>query len=416
MPKRLQNALTVNGVKAALKKPGRYADGQGLFLEVKSATAASWILRYKSGEKTREKGLGSAFVLELAKAREAAAKVRVQVAEGHDPLAEKQAAKEAPTFKTVAAEVLATLKPGWRNAKHAHQWEKTLETYAYPTIGDKPVDTIDAQDLLAILQPLWLDKHETGRRVRQRLATVLDYAFSQGWRPAETPMRAISRGLPKRPKAVKHFEAMPYGEIAAFMAELRAERAGMGALALEALILTACRSGDIRGATWDEIDLDAKLWAIPETRMKRPRPHLIPLSDAAVAVFRKALDLRTGEEPLCFPGIARTRATATQPAMAKPLSDASLKAVLVRMGRTALPHGFRSTFKDWAGEVARYPNELSEAALAHAIKDKTEAAYRRGDLLERRREMMDAWAAWCSTQPTNNIVALHEVNRSPMTA
>jgi integrase len=416
MTKRVQNALTVKGVQAMLKKPGRYADGQGLFLEVKSATAASWILRYKSGDKMREKGLGSAHTVDLAKAREAAAKVRVQVSEGHDPLAEKEATKAAPTFKSVATEVLATLKPGWRNAKHAHQWEKTLETYAYPTIGDKPVDTIEAQDLLAILQPLWLDKHETGRRVRQRLATVLDYAFSQGWRPAETPMRAISRGLPKRTKAVKHFEAMPYGEIATFMAELRSERQGMGALALEALILTAARSGDIRGATWDEIDLDAKLWAIPATRMKRPRPHLIPLSDAAVTVFKRALELRTGDEPLCFPGIARTRATAAQAAMAKPLSDASLKAVLVRMGRTALPHGFRSTFKDWASEVARYPNELSEAALAHAIKDKTEAAYRRGDLLERRREMMEAWAAWCDARPTSNVIALHDDRRNPMTA
>lgn len=405
MPKRLQSALTVKGVQGLLKRPGRYADGQGLFLEVKSTTAASWILRYKSGEKTREKGLGSAYVVDLAKAREAAGKLRVQVAEGRDPLAEREAAKTAPTFEALAAEVLATLKPGWRNAKHAHQWEKTLETYAFPTIGDKTVDSIDAQDLLAILQPLWLEKHETGRRVRQRLAAVLDYAFSQGWRPAETPMRAISRGLPKRAQPVQHFEAMPYSDVAAFMADLRG-RSGMGALALEALILTACRSGDIRGATWDEIDLEAKLWAIPATRMKRPRPHLIPLSNAVVAVFNRALDLRTGDELLCFPGIARNRATATQPATAKPLSDASLKAVLVRMGQTALPHGFRSTFKDWASEVARCPNELSEAALAHAIKDKTEAAYRRGDLLERRREMMEAWAAWCDAKSAENVVPI----------
>lgn len=395
MPKRLQNALTAAGVKAALKKPGRYADGQGLFLEVKSATAASWILRYKSGEKMREKGLGSAFKLGLAEAREAAAKVRTQVADGHDPLAEKAAVKQAPIFKALAQEVLETLKPGWRNNKHCHQWLRSLETFAFPVIGDKPVDKIDAQDLLAILQPIWLAKHETGRRVRQRLAAVLDYAFSQGWRPSETPMRAISRGLPRRSQPVQHFEAMPYSEIASFMAELRAQRRGMGALALEALILTACRSGDIRGATWEEVDLEAGLWAIPASRMKRPRPHLIPLSNAAVDVFRRALALRTGDEALCFPGIARTRATALQAATAKPLSDASLKAVMVRMGRTALPHGFRSTFKDWAGEVAHYPNELSEAALAHAIKDKTEAAYRRGDLLDRRREMMEAWANWC---------------------
>jgi integrase len=406
MPKRLQNALTVNGVKAALKRPGRYADGQGLFLEVKSATAASWILRYRAGEKTREKGLGSAFNLELAKAREAAAKIRTMVAEGHDPLAAKEAAKVAPTFKVLAAEVLETLKPGWRNAKHAHQWLRTLETFAFPIIGDKPVDAIDTQDLLAILQPIWLSRHETARRVRQRLAAVLDYGFSQGWRPAETPMRAISRGLPKRSKPIQHYEAMPYEDVAAFMAELRSQRHGMGAVALEALILTACRSGDIRGATWEEVDLDAKLWSIPASRMKRPRPHVIPLSDAAVDAFRRALALRTGDEALCFPGIARTRATATQPTGVKPLSDASLKAVLTRMGRTALPHGFRSTFKDWASEVARYPNELSEAALAHAIKDKTEAAYRRGDLLERRREMMDAWAAWCDAKTGENVVPI----------
>lgn len=409
MPKRLRNALTKVAVKAAVKKPGRYADGEGLFLEVKSPTAASWILRYRAGEKTREKGLGSAHIVELADAREAAAAIRSLVAKGHDPLAEREAAKPSPTFKAVAAKVLETLKPGWRNAKHAHQWWRTLETFAFPTVGDKPVDTIDAQDILEILQPIWLEKHETARRVRQRLAAVLDYAFSQGWRPAETPMRAISRGLPKRSRPVQHFEAMAYDDVANFMADLRATRQGTGAMALEALILTACRSGDIRGATWDEIDLEAKLWAIPAARMKRERPHLIPLSDGAVDVFRRALAMRTENEALCFPGITRTRATATQPAMAKPLSDASLRAVLARMGHTAKPHGFRSTFKDWATEVARHPVELSAAALSHAIRDKTEAAYRRGDLLQRRREVMQAWADWCGVAsyptPTRNAIA-----------
>ena len=394
MPKRMRHALAQKAFEKALKTPGRYADGEGLFLQVRSSTAASWVLRYSVGDRKREKGLGSAHKIGLADAREAADAVRKLAVKGVDVLAEQEAAIPAPNFKAVAAEVLQTLKPGWRNAKHVHQWWRTLETFAFPTIGDKPVDEITAQDILAILQPMWLDRHETGRRVRQRLTVVLDYAFSKGLRPAETPMRAISRGLPRRAQPVQHFEAMPYDQIAGFMTDLRGKQ-GMGALALEALILTACRSGDIRNATWSEVDLDAQLWSIPAARMKRPRPHVIPLSDAAVDVFRRALALRSGDEQLCFPGTKRVRATAFKMSKAKPQSDATLKAVLERMGHTAKPHGFRSSFKDWASEIGRYPNELSEAALAHAIKDKTEAAYRRGDLLERRREMMQAWADWC---------------------
>lgn len=366
------------------KVPGRHADGGGLYLEVGASGAASWLVRMQKDGKRRDFGLGSADKVTLAEARQKRDAVRGQFEAGLDPVAERKKAGAIPTFRVAAATVHKAQKEAWSNGKHNGQWIRTLETYAFPFIGDMPVNKIGQAEIVKVLAPIWIGKHETARRVRQRIGAVLDWAFVKGFRETEAPMRALAKGLPRVNAEQEHFEAMPYVEVAAFVARLRAGES-IGRLALEALILTAARSGEVRGATWDEIDFDAALWSIPAERMKKKKPHVIPLSPAALAVFRRALALRTGDNPLVFPGLVA----------GKSISDATMGKVLRVMGATAKPHGFRSTFKDWAGEVGGFPNELSEAALAHAIGNKSEAAYRRGNLLDRRRAMMAAWADYC---------------------
>ena len=284
-----------------------------------------------------------------------------------------------------AATVHKAQAKAWSKGKHQAQWINTLETYAFPVIGELPVNKIDRHAILDVLLPIWIEKNETARRVRQRIGAVLDWAFVKGYRDTEAPMRALGKGLPRVTAARGHHEAMPYVDVAGFMARLRAGDGTMGRRALEVLILTASRSGELRGARWDELDLEAGLWSIPAERMTRKKPHVVAVSPAAIAVFRRALALRIGDAALVFPGLVK----------GKSISDATMAKVLKVMGETAKPHGFRSSFKDWAGEVAGFPNELSEAALAHAIGNKSEAAYRRGSLLERRRAMMDAWADYC---------------------
>lgn len=384
--------MTVKQFDKLLKQPGRHAVGKGLYIEVADSGAASWVARKQVAGKRRELGLGSYPDLSLAKAREAAAKTSAMMAAGIDPVAERKKAGGIPTFRVAAVTVHAAQMANWRNGKHNHQWLRTLETYAFPVIGDMTVDRIDRGELLEVLQPIWIEKHETARRVRQRMATVLDWAFVKGYRETEAPLRALAKGLPKVTAKGGHHEAMAYADVPAFVARLRA-RDGLGALALEAAILTAARSGEVRGATCAELDLDAGLWSIPAERMKSGKAHVIPLSPAAIAVFHRALALRTdGSGKLVFPGQKHGKRPA---ATAKPISDMTLNAALKRMGETADPHGFRSSFKDWCGEVAGFANELSEAALAHAIPNKAEAAYRRGTMLDRRRVMMNAWADYC---------------------
>ncbi len=389
------------------KVPGRHADGGGLFLEVRPSRratakgqpagasgkakanaedfAASWTVRMQVAGRRRDFGLGSLDKVPLATAREKRDAIREQFAAGIDPVAERKKSAGVPTFKEVAEGLHKERRKLWSNGKHQEQWIATLRTYAFPTIGALAVDKVERGHILDVLAPIWAEKPETARRVKQRIGAVLDWAFGKGWREAEAPMRALAKSLPKVDTSGQHFEAMAYADVPAFMAKLRTCE-GMGALALEALILTATRSGEIRGATWDEVDLDNALWSIPAARMKRNKPHVVPLSPAAVAVFRRALALRTDDAVLVFPGMRK----------GMPMSDATMRAVLRRMSLSVDPHGFRSSFKDWAGEVAAFPNELSEAALAHAIPNKAEAAYRRGNLLERRRVMMDAWARHCS--------------------
>jgi integrase len=382
------------------KVPGRHTDGGGLYLEVRESRAAvgndangkpkpktfaaSWTVRMQVAGKRRDFGLGSLDKVPLATAREKRDEIRQQYAAGVDPVLERKKAAGVPTFQKAAETLHKERLKGWSNGKHREQWIATLRTYAFPKMGAVAVDEVERGHILDVLTPIWLEKPETARRVKQRIGAVLDWAYGKGWREAEAPMRALGKALPKNDAGAGHFEAMPYADVPGFMAKLR-QREGMGALALEALLLTAARSGEIRLATWDEVDLDKGLWSIPAARMKRKRAHVVPLSGAALAAFQRAKALRTDDAVLVFPGQSPK----------KPMSDATLAAVLKRMGLSAVPHGFRSSFKDWAGEVGGFPNELSEAALAHAIPNKAEAAYRRGDLLERRRVMMDAWARYC---------------------
>ena len=376
--------LTATGVKVLLGKPGRHGDGDGLFLQATPAGTGSWVLRVQKDGRRRDIGLGSARKVGLALARTRAAEARSQIEIGVDPVAQRRRAAGIPTFREAAALVHAEHKKTWRNGKHQAQWLKTLETYAYPSIGDRPVSTIEGPAVRDLLADIWNDKPETAKRVLQRVCTVLDWSYSKGFRKTEASRRSITKGLPRQQRTATHFAAMPFADVPAFFVRLK-EKASWSRLALEAAILTGARSGEIRGALWTEVDLERGLWTIPASRMKAKREHVVPLSPAALGLFRRAFDLRTAESKLVFQG-ANPR---------KPMSDMTLIKLLRDMGETATAHGFRSSFRDWVSEETSFQGELAEAALAHAIRDKTEAAYRRGNLLEKRRKLMDAWAAHC---------------------
>lgn len=375
-------ALSVQKVKSA--GPGRHGDGRGLFLYIKPSGARSWVLRYQVQGRRRDLGLGAYPDVTLAMARDRAAKARRLIAEGQDPVAQKQNAK-LKTFKEAALELIQSKRPGWKNAKHAAQWTSTLETYAFPKVGQLQVARIETADVICTLTPIWTKKPETASRVRQRIEAVIDYAAALGIRSGDNPARwrgHLDHLLPKPTKvrAVKHHPALPHAQIGEFMTDL-AERNGLAARALAFTILTAARSGETRGMTWVEVDLDARIWTIPAERMKASKEHRVPLSDAAFAL----LGPRRDDDTLVFESESRP---------GKLISDMSMTAVLRRMGRTAITvHGFRSTFRDWAGETTSFPREVIEAALAHGIKDKAEAAYARTDLFDKRRDLMEAWAA-----------------------
>jgi integrase len=376
--------LTATGVKASIGKPGRYGDGDGLFLQVPAAGGGSWVLRAQKDGRRRDIGLGSASKVSLSLARTRAAEARSQIEAGIDPVAQRRKAAGIPTFREAAALVHAEQKRSWRNGKHNAQWLKTLETYAFPTIGDTPLNAIEGPAVRDLLAAIWLEKPETARRVRQRVGAVLDWAFSKGYRDSEAPMRSIGKGLPRQPRKSGHHAAMPFADVPAFLVTLR-EKETWGRLALEAAILTAARSGEIRGARWDELDLEAGLWTVPADRMKAGREHIVPLSPAALRVFRRAAELRTAGAKFVFHG-AR---------LDKPMSDMTLMKVLRDMEQPFTAHGFRSSFRDWVSEATQFQGELAEAALAHAIENKVEAAYRRGNLLQKRRKLMDAWGDYC---------------------
>ena len=382
---------------AKLREPGRHGDGGGLYLQIGQDGARSWVFRFQLSGRVRDMGLGSPAVIGLADARIFAGQCRSLVARRIDPIEERrrrqeQAALEAATtatFKQCALSVIEAKQPSWRNAKHAAQWLTTLATYAFPVFGHLPVGAIDTPLVLKVLQPIWNQKTSTAGRVRERIEAVLDAARAEGLRTGENPARwkghlEYKLARPSKVQPVKHHAALPYAQIAPFMVELRAHDC-MAGRAMELLILTATRTSEAIGARWDEFDLGAGRWVIPADRIKAGRTHQIPPSEPALALLRQLQALRMGE--FVFPG---QRA-------GKPLSNMALLKLLERMGRrhAITTHGFRSTFRDWAAERTGYAREVVEMALAHAIENKVEAAYRRGDLFEKRRHLMRDWALYC---------------------
>jgi integrase len=385
-----------------------FADGGGLYLQVTSAGARSWIFRYTRNGRSREMGLGALSNVPLATARLKAEEARQNLGKGQDPIEARRSrkAEEAAeaarqvTFEDAAESYIKSHRAGWRNTKHGDQWKNTLKSYAYQVIGSMPVQQIDTGMVLKVLEPIWTIKTETANRVRGRIEAVLDWAKARGHRQGENPARwrgHLDDLLPRPGKVrkVKHHPALPYSEIGAFMAELRKQE-GIGALALEMLILTASRTGEVLGARWSEIDLDKRLWTLPAERIKAGREHRVPLSAPAVAVLREAAKLQR-EDGYVFPGWKQ----------GKHLSNGALLMLLERMDLSDLTaHGFRSTFRDWAAEQTNFPREVAEMALAHVVEDKTEAAYRRGDLFRKRQKMMAAWAAYCGIQRRSRVMKL----------
>jgi integrase len=404
MSARGERLLTAREVASATK-PGRYADGGGLYLAVSDGGRRRWVWQFQWRGKTREMGLGSASQVTLKEARDERDKWRAVLQNGRDPIAEREAQRLAsipvPTFGTCADEFIASKEPEWSNGKHVEQWKRTLKTYAKPLRG-LPVNEVTTTDILAVLKPIWLTKPETASRVRGRIETVLDYARVSGHRSEHVANPARWRGhlamlLPGRQKlSRRHHPALPYAEIPGFVADLR-EQPGMSALALEFTILTVARSGETLGALKTEIRMKDRVWIVPPARMKGKREHRVPLSDAAMQVVEQALTLSTGD--YLFAGARRGR----------PLSNMAMEMLLRRMEiEDATVHGMRSSFRDWAGDETHFPREVIEAALAHAVGDKAEQAYRRSDALEKRRKLMDAWASYCSSAPADNVVKLFE--------
>lgn len=388
-------ALTAVQVRA-VREPGRYADGGGLYLEVDPSGAKRWLLRTVVRGKRRDIGLGGLATVSLAEAREAALAMRKLARAGGDPLAERRRERRAvPTFEEAADIVHAEHAPGWKSPKHAAQWKNTLREYAFPVLGRMRVDHIDAPDVLKVLAPIWLAKPETARRVRQRIGTVMDWAKAAGHRRSGNPVDGIEKGLPRQPDRSDHHDALPYSAVPGFIGDLRTADAGTSVrLAFEFLILTAARTGEVVAARWSEIDPEARLWTIPAERMKAGREHKVPLADRCLDILAEARKLSDGTGYV-FPGRSP----------GKPLSNMVFLMALRRMEVPVTAHGFRSSFRDWASERTNFPREVCEMALAHVVDNKTEAAYRRGDLLEKRRQLMATWAGFV-TGATGAVVSL----------
>lgn len=403
------NARKVEG----LKEPGRYSDGGNLFLHISPNGGKRWIFAYRGAQKPGSKnnryemGLGSAGPggVSLSKAREEAEKARQLLRQGIDPLAAKRSTGKAertiPTFRAFADDYIKTHAPKFRNAKHLAQWEMTLGDEYCRAIRSKLVSEIDTEAVLAVLQPIWTKVPETASRLRGRIENVLDAAKARGFRDGPNP--ATWRGhlktlLPARQRLTRgHHAALPYDDLPAFMAALRT-RQGLAALALELCILTATRTSEVLNAAWNEFDLDKAVWTIPAVRMKAGHAHRVPLTDWALEVLKGLPKL--DHNPHVFPGTAK----------GKPLSGMAMTMQLRRMKREDITvHGFRSTFRDWASEQTSFPHETCEHALAHRISDKAEAAYRRGDQFDKRRKLMEAWAAWCEPRLKSSIVALNSI-------
>jgi integrase len=406
--------LTAMTVTRATRR-GYYGDGGGLYLQVSDSGTKSWVFRFKEAGRLREMGLGPLHTIGLAEARQRAQNCRRARLDCLDPIevrrsqrtAAKLDAAKAMTFKACAERYIASHKAGWRNAKHSAQWTATLQTYVYPFFGELPVQGVDVGLVMKAVEPIWATKPETASRVRGRIESILDWATARGYRVGENPARwrgHLENLLPKRNKVrrVKHHAALPYPEIGAFLTELRGQE-GVAARALELVILTAARTGEMIGARWDEINRAERLWTIPAERMKSGREHRIPLSDAALAIIDAMAEMRSGD--FVFPGGKTNR----------PLSNMAFLMLLRRMGRDDLTaHGFRSSFRDWAAERTGFPAEVAEMALAHVVSDKVEAAYRRGDLFQKRRQLADAWTKFCSASPARGeLVPIRQTAAAP---
>ncbi|MEO6823710.1 MAG: integrase arm-type DNA-binding domain-containing protein [Nitrosospira sp.] len=390
------SALTV----AKMSKPGVYGDGAGLYIRVTEGGSKHWIYRFTLAGKGHWMGLGPYPEVTLDEAREATLKARKKRYAGINPISARDAENARAlslTFQQCADQYIASHRSGWKNPKHVGQWTNTIATYCGPVIGKLPVNEVDTGFVMRVLDPIWTNKAETASRLRGRIESILDWATVRGYREGTNPARwkgQLDHLLPNtsRVKRITHHAALGYTQIGELMATLR-QQAGNGSKALEFAILTACRSGEVRFATWEEINLKDKVWVIPAERMKAGKEHRIPLSDSAIAVL-KQMDNST---KLIFPGRDE----------GKPLSDMSLTAVLRRMDRGDLTaHGFRSTFRDWASESTAYPQHVAEMALAHTIGDKVEAAYRRGDLFTKRTRMMQEWANYCNQTQSGEVVPL----------
>jgi integrase len=388
---------------------GRFHDGHGLYLQVFNRNSASWILRYVRAGKEHMLGLGPYHLVGLAEARQRARAARLQLLDGINPIEHRKAKKveaavaaaKTITFAECAKAYQAAYESQWRSVKHRQQFLGTLQQYAFPIFGHLPVNAIDTGLVLRALEPLWGSKTETARRVRGRIERVLDWATVRNYRSGENPARwkgHLSEALPQRTKAqVPHHAALPYGEIAEFMSSLRAQ-AGTGARALEFTILTAARSGEVLGAKWSEIDFENRIWTIPASRMKAGREHRVPLSDAAIELLQN-LPLENGNDFVFLGGRGAG------------LSGAALAAVLKRIRPDLTVHGFRSSFRDWCDEQTSYPHHVAEQALSHVVGNAVERAYRRSDLFEKRRRLMDEWGKYCS-QPASagEVVPLRGVS------
>jgi len=389
--RRPAKTLTAQSVRNA-KEPGKYFDGNGLFLRIDKAGGRYWVQRITVKSKRREIGIGNPELVSLAEAREIALDNRKLVQSGGDPLQAKKEALAVLTFEEAARKVHEIHRPSWRNAKHAAQFISTLETYTFPKMGRIRVADVAAADVLGVLQPIWLEKPETARRVRQRIGLVMKWAIAQGWR-LDNPADAIAQALPKQTAPKKHRKSLPYQEVAGFLDVMRGSNAGKTTkLALEMVILAALRSVEVREAVWQEIDMDKAEWAIPARRMKAKKAHRVPLSTRAIEILREAKALGDGSD-LVFPGTRYGR----------PLSDMTLLKLVKGLGFDVDVHGFRTSFKTWSLERTNFANEVSEMALAHTVQNKAEAAYARSDLFEKRRKLMERWAAHLSTHVENVV-------------
>ena len=405
---RLRKKLTARTV-ATITKPGLVADGGGLYLHVSASGAKSWIFRWSRDHKSHDMGLGTAGDddVTLAEARELATDARRRVREGGDPIEDRRAkrtqkmleAATGMTFRQCAEAYIKAYEAGWKNPKHAAQWPASLGSYAFPIFGSLPIQAVDVGLVMKALEPIWTTKPETASRVRGRIEAVIDWATARGYRQGENPARwrgHLENLLPKKSRVarVEHYPALAYPEIGRFITELR-QQEGIAARALEFTILTAARTGEVIGATWSEMNIAEQLWVVPAERMKSGKEHRVPLSEAPLAILEQMQAIRQGD--FVFPG-GKARL---------PISNMAMMMTLRRMGRGDLTvHGFRSSFRDWAAERTDFPSEVAEMALAHAVSSKVEAAYRRGDLFQKRRQLMDTWSRFCTVSAPAAVASI----------